>query len=1005
MQPSRHNARKKSNPNRVNSDPISQVRGSHGTFLLLHFLDHYEEIVDQEDFVSPINPTMTFSGNDVVMDYGLAYKHSIDAKNEVLSFFDSKEVKDKTITLKNGTYTHPMKQGNGDVFDAAGTYKINSFDKESGIVVATKVTANNLSDYMSQYLSDYWIDNLTWSDSTAIFTRKIEENAIVNKAGIDSNNSFQNELGVLYAGDVLTIQFPNEKETSSFTVVSTRTDEDGHEWIYVTEPIPDDSDGTSYFGAGVYISVSRRLSSTPCSRVSNYDSCMECVNHKNGDCVSRCADNKGDMDKEEYQNCLKRCRCSQATGQINCHYDHNFSPDTPGVQGMCASNNPNIRDACGSIRQNCEWKLPNNPDPTLPNLPDILPCVCEPCCEAQGIEDNPDCPFGCCDCCADDPRRSADDCDCCETTSSRSMNDSGEREENSNETSTTTQESSSSTPQIRITNRPLNVSTNETAIKQMEREWNTTGRKTINVKVVYENGKRVYSFSGSDQSTEPRPVLNLEEGVAYRFNLKDRSLNLQGTHPLSFATSANGSVEGSELERYIVRSSKEPGNRGSYIYFQVPSLSIPVHYYCKNHNGMGNLISVMLKRGSDEGPVIYPDVKPGVGPGGGGGVTGINECCDCDNCLMQAIMEVESGDWQNPGTKDPIEQCNARRPGGNGCGHYQIFPTFVEDARGLCPTPGVYEPRAPKIQACCGIPANAHNLLCADCGGDNPPFPGTAGQCCQQKKALGELIMACWKRKWTRNQGSGPCRCEGSGPGPVVNDDEDCYTCEDLAKMHKEGKCGHQCCTKPNCCYQGDDADPAEGTDACSRAKQYWNRVQSVMCSIPACASCSDCANVNPPSLESKPKRPGEERSLEGYPLGPLLFDSPVGQSHLDWFLWFHLFFSNFPIDATNPTFPGYPPRVLTSYNILGSMINNQWNQDGLNTILGMWGSGGYPLQSEIPSGYSLVITPRTTTAPAPPAPAPSVPRTTTAPSYTPPATTPPPSMPSGGGGYSSGGY
>ena len=87
MQPSRHNARKKSN--RVSSEPLREVKGANGTFLLLHFVDHYEEMVDQEDFVSPINPTMTFSGNNVVIDYGLAYNKSIDARNKVLSFFNS----------------------------------------------------------------------------------------------------------------------------------------------------------------------------------------------------------------------------------------------------------------------------------------------------------------------------------------------------------------------------------------------------------------------------------------------------------------------------------------------------------------------------------------------------------------------------------------------------------------------------------------------------------------------------------------------------------------------------------------------------------------------------------------------------------------------------------------------------------------------------------------------------------------------------------------------------
>ena len=707
-------------------------------------------------------------------------------------------------------------------------------------MVATKVTANNLSDYMSQYLSDYWIDNLIWTDSSSAMTKKIEENAIINRAGISSNNSFQNELGILYEGDILTVKFPNQKETSSFTVVSTRNTEEGHEWINVEEKVPEDSDGTAYFGTGIYVSVSRRKKNRKCDKVKNYQDCIECSGEQQADCVAGC---EGIQDRKDYQDCLKACRCAAAKRKINCHYDYNYSPDGPGLQNFCASNNPEMRDACDTIKQNCKWKTPTNPDPNLPTLDDIMPCICEACCEAEGIDDNPNCPFGCCNCCINDPTQSAKGCDCCQTVVYRS--------ETEEELTTETNQQNKTSRNIRIVRSGSSV--NESSIKLMENQWRDTGRNTINVKVVVKNGKNVYSFSGSGQDNNPRPELLLQEGTVYRFNLKDRSLGDGNGHPLSFATSADGNIEGSELERYIVRSKKRPGNRGSYIYFQAPFMEKTIYYYCKNHNGMGNVVNVIMKRNVND-PIIEPDViTPGTGPGGGGGVTGINECCDCDNCLMQAIMEVESGDWQNPGTKDPIAMCNARKPGNNGCGHYQIFPDFVTDARGLCPTPGIYQKGSPKDQACCGIPANAHNLLCANCGGADPPFPGTAEQCCQQKKALGELIMACWKRKWTRNQGkdTARCHCEGSGDAPLPfnpPENENCYTCEDLAKMHKEGRCGHQCCEKPNCCYQGPDADPSEGTDACNRAKQYWNRVKSVMCSISGCASqCSDCGGTTPP--------------------------------------------------------------------------------------------------------------------------------------------------------------
>ena len=827
MQPSRHNARKKSN--RVSNVPISHVSGANGQFLLLHFVDNYEEVVDQEDFISPINPTMTFSGNNVVIDYSLAYNHSEDSKKSIQSFFNSKNVVGQTLTLKDANYTNPIQQGNGDVFDAAGTYTINSFDEESGILVATKVTSNNLSDYISQYLSDYWIDNLRWTESSTTMTRVIEENSIVNRAGINSSNSFSNTLGEVLVGDILTIQFPDKKETSTFTVTGTRISDEGHEFISVDEPVPDDADGTTYFGSKIYITVSRR---------ENKKSTQE---NRSLDPLEGYPDEPLIPDSSVGQEHLNWFLWFHL--RLSLFPTDTLEPDWSEYPDRVATsyiilgniiNNQWNQDGLNSILD--QWGTGAYP------LQSIIP---------------PDSDLVI-----------------------------SERQTDTN-TTTTPPPPPTNTTQTRNTSPSYNVTVPRNATQTQtrritEEKWNETGRKTIRVRVVYRNGKRVYAFNGAGQNTESRPELMLEEGVVYRFNLTDRSLGLQGTHPLSFATSADGNISGSELSRYITRTNKKPGNRGAYIYFEVPASGREIYYYCKNHNGMGNIANVMLKRGSDEGPVIKPDVEPGVGPGGGGGVTGINECCDCDNCLMQAIMAVESCGGVSPCTDDDY-QCNACKndpqylpngdpdpahprpkcppgPGGAavGCGQYQIFPDFVEDARGLCPTPGIYQKGSPRVQACCGIPANAHDILCNRCAeGDSA--------CCQQKKELSELIMACWKRKWSRNQGkdTARCHCEGSGDAPLPfnpPENENCYTCEDLAKMHKEGRCGHQCCEKPNCCYQGSGADPSEGTDACNRAKTYWDKVKSAMCSIPGCASqCSDCANENPPSLEDQKR---SERSM-----------------------------------------------------------------------------------------------------------------------------------------------
>ena len=180
------------------------------------------------------------------------------------------------------------------------------------------------------------------------------------------------------------------------------------------------------------------------------------------------------------------------------------------------------------------------------------------------------------------------------------------------------------------------------------------------------------------------------------------------------------------------------------------------------------------------------------------------------------------------------------------------------------------------------------------------------------------------------------------------------------------------------------------------------------------------CANH--PGMGFKLKIDGSvNKTLQGYPPTELTEDEVIGQHHLDWFLWFFMYTTSYPTDAETPTFPTYPQRVPTSYNILGGLIRNQWNQDGLNIILEQWGSGSYPLQSSIPPSYNLSVmlpvnirdrrnglpstptpaptpmtpTPTPTPTPMTPTPAPMTP--------TPAPSTPPPSSPPSGGGY--GGY
>lgn len=206
----------------------------------------------------------------------------------------------------------------------------------------------------------------------------------------------------------------------------------------------------------------------------------------------------------------------------------------------------------------------------------------------------------------------------------------------------------------------------------------------------------------------------------------------------------------------------------------------------------------------------------------------------CMSCLLDAIEIVESGDWQNPDATGPLQRCDAHNPAGTMHGHYQIGRAMITDAQSLCKGGG----GLPKVTACCGIPKNAYTILSTDCDGN--------ADCCNEKKALGQLVINCWRRRWTRNQGKGSCgwsKCDGSG-GPSENENgRHKYTCEDLAKMHKEGVCGHKCCESPGCCGEvGEVQQQAEGGNACARANQYWERVQSVMNQI-----CPNCEGTDPP--------------------------------------------------------------------------------------------------------------------------------------------------------------
>jgi hypothetical protein len=159
------------------------------------------------------------------------------------------------------------------------------------------------------------------------------------------------------------------------------------------------------------------------------------------------------------------------------------------------------------------------------------------------------------------------------------------------------------------------------------------------------------------------------------------------------------------------------------------------------------------------------------------------ECTgECYACLLNAIRQVESGG-------EPNEGCDAIGDDGASCGPYQIQQGYCDDAKLSCSLPGG--------QPCCELNTIDYQSLCQPCNGN--------AECCAEKKRVSELKMACYFRRYTQN---GPCS-DGHGQNNK-------FTCEDLARMHNGGPCGH--------------LSPA--------TEQYWNLVREIM--EQTCPQCLD---------------------------------------------------------------------------------------------------------------------------------------------------------------------
>ena len=80
------------------------------------------------------------------------------------------------------------------------------------------------------------------------------------------------------------------------------------------------------------------------------------------------------------------------------------------------------------------------------------------------------------------------------------------------------------------------------------------------------------------------PTLTLNEGSTYRF---DQSASSNGTHPLRFSTTADGTHGGGSAYTTGVTTSGTAGSSGAYVEITVASGAPTLYYYCANHSGMG----------------------------------------------------------------------------------------------------------------------------------------------------------------------------------------------------------------------------------------------------------------------------------------------------------------------------------------------------------------------------------------------------------------------------------
>ena len=148
-------------------------------------------------------------------------------------------------------------------------------------------------------------------------------------------------------------------------------------------------------------------------------------------------------------------------------------------------------------------------------------------------------------------------------------------------------------------NAPATPIQNE-KLEKAKRNHIMSGSPTIYVMVeLNSKGKSVYSFKHTDSpSGKQKDTLNFETGKTYKFIQSHKSNGISGftrkDHPLSIGTCSSANCA---LNHLIVRSNKEPGINGSYLYFSPIERSTKALYtLCLNHKGMGGEVNIKSGR-------------------------------------------------------------------------------------------------------------------------------------------------------------------------------------------------------------------------------------------------------------------------------------------------------------------------------------------------------------------------------------------------------------------------